>query len=518
MIAFSFSRQHRCNLAVLLTALAIPPFAGCFDDPPDVLKIICTGDKTCPSGYSCAIPSGQTQGKCVNQSPSLDGATPLDSSNDRSSTDQSTTSTFDGPAQGLDLAQALDVAADAPIPSPDSSDASLEASVPDAPSTGGATGTGGNATGTGGASGTGGNGTGGSGTGGTSGTGGNGSGGSGTGGATCQLKSRDCTSSLDNDCNGTPDKQETTYCACPVGQSRACQEHPGYDGVGLCKAGSQTCAASGDKTTSSWGECSGAVGPSTRNCTSSADNDCNGTPDNQETAYCQCLPATSQSCLPPSMCTSGSQTCTASSDKTTTSWGSCTGYTSPSIMYRDYDGDGYGDPLNSNQVCSGASGYVSNNDDCDDSNNYFRPGVSICGTVTQKKTCTAGGHGVASTETCDQGCINGNCRTDGTIGLPGYVTCLSSNSQRCLVGDGCKTSDGTCGVTNTSHFYCDGPNDCPGQECWLIAVHGWIEARCQATRPEDSTVYRVCDPLASLCALPFTCIKNWDYYPIYVCN
>jgi hypothetical protein len=99
----------------------------------------------------------------------------------------------------------------------------------------------------------------------------------GTGGATCQPKARDCTSSADNNCNGTPDNQETTYCACPLGQSRACQEHPGYDGVGICKAGSQTCAASADKTTSSWGTCTGAVGPSTEVCDAAGlDENCNG--------------------------------------------------------------------------------------------------------------------------------------------------------------------------------------------------------------------------------------------------
>jgi hypothetical protein len=187
-------------------------------------------------------------------------------------------------------------------------------------------------------------------------------------------------------------------------------------------------------------------------------------------------------------------------------------------MYRDFDGDGYGDPLNSNQVCSGTTGYVSNNDDCDDGNKDFHPGVSICGTITQKKTCTAGSHGVASLQPCDQGCINGDCRTDGTIGLPGYVTCTNTSSTRCLVGDGCKTSDGTCGVTNESHFYCDGPNDCPGQECWLFNPPRWLETSCRATRPADDSYHMVCDPLASLCVPPLTCTRFSDYYPIYICQ
>ena len=322
----------------------------------------------------------------------------------------------------------------------------------------------------------------------------------GTGGATtCQPKARDCTSSLDNDCNGTPDNQETAYCACTMGQAHTCQEHPGYDGTGICKAGSQTCAASSDNTTSAWGACSGSVGPGTRNCTSSVDNDCNGTLDSQETTYCQCTAGKTQSCLPAGMCTAGSQTCAASSDKTTTALGPCTGYTGPTTQYRDYDGDGYGNPAQSAQVCPGTSGYVGNGDDCDDGNSAFKPGVSICSTVTQKKTCSSGGGGVASVETCDLGCINGNCRTDGTIGVPGYVSCTSTHSPRCLAADGCNIYDGTCGATTSFVLYCDGPNDCPsGEKCWYYSVRGYTELKCYSSQP-DNNYLEVCDPLASTC-------------------
>jgi hypothetical protein len=321
----------------------------------------------------------------------------------------------------------------------------------------------------------------------------------GTGGATCQPKPRDCTSALDNDCNGTPDKQETTFCACAVGEARPCQEHPGYDGTGVCKAGSQTCAASADKTTSSWGACSGAVGPATRNCTSSADNDCNGTADSQETAYCVCSTGKTQSCQPAGACTSGSQTCAAGSDKTTTAWGPCTGYTGPSTMYRDLDGDGYGNPAQSAQICPGTAGYVSNADDCDDSSAAFKPGVSICGTVTQKKTCPSTG-GVAAVTPCDQGCLNGTCRNDGTIGVPGYVSCTSSHTPRCLTGDGCNISDGTCGVAAPDGIHCDGPNDCPaGQKCYFQASRSGAVANCYTPNPQIGYGYEVCDPLANTC-------------------
>jgi hypothetical protein len=88
-------------------------------------------------------------------------------------------------------------------------------------------------------------------------------------------KARDCTSGLDNDCNGTPDNAEVA-CQCPGGNppggSRACNTHP-QDGVGICHAGSQTCIASG--STSSWGGCSGDQGPLGEQCDGN-DYDCNG--------------------------------------------------------------------------------------------------------------------------------------------------------------------------------------------------------------------------------------------------
>ena len=105
-------------------------------------------------------------------------------------------------------------------------------------------------------------------------------------------------------------------------------------------------------------------------------------------------------------------------------------------MYQDSDGDGYGNPAQTALVCPGTAGYVSNADDCDDSNSAYYPGVSICSTVMQKSTCVSGGGGTPALQACDQGCINGACRSDGTIGVPGYVSC--TNSSHCLAADGCQ--------------------------------------------------------------------------------
>ena len=45
-------------------------------------------------------------------------------------------------------------------------------------------------------------------------------------------------------------------------------------------------------------------------------------------------------------------------------------------FYADTDSDGYGDPASTTQACSAPSGYVANDDDCDDSDSAVNPGAS----------------------------------------------------------------------------------------------------------------------------------------------
>jgi hypothetical protein len=52
---------------------------------------------------------------------------------------------------------------------------------------------------------------------------------------------RDCTSDLDNDCDGQFDNVLDDVCACLPGTAEPCQEHPGLDGQGQCRAGLRTC-------------------------------------------------------------------------------------------------------------------------------------------------------------------------------------------------------------------------------------------------------------------------------------
>ena len=495
-----------------LASLALALIAqGCFTSPNklDVTTVQCQVADDCPAGYECKYP-GRIGGCCkpndLTCGTGID-ASPSDIPGPISGLDAPVDAwqqTYDGALRdGAELAQNAD-AQDVPISmgnevgqtqdglsSLDTTDAPLPgtggmggAGVGGTSGTGGVPGSGGSASSAGGAPGSGGvvssggiTASGGAvGSGGTVATGGMiGTGGlTGTGGATCQPKARDCTSSADNNCNGTPDNQETTYCACPLGQSRACQEHPGYDGVGICKAGSQTCAASADKTTSSWGTCTGAVGPSTEVCDAAGlDENCNG----QSNEGCACVNGASIpcDCGPATTCTNGQK-------------GICS--VSKVTLYRDSDGDGYGDPARPAMVCPGTAGYVSNNDDCDDSNSAFKPGISVCATNSiTRNWCVSGGGGVTNTEACDQGCYNGICRTDGTVGLPGYVTC---GSFRCLTSDGCNA--GGCGGS----VACDGPSDCStGDVCWTWNTRDGTTAACLGAGQGGD--YVVCDPMANTC-------------------
>jgi hypothetical protein len=85
-----------------------------------------------------------------------------------------------------------------------------------------------------------------------------------------------CDSIADNNCNQIPDNQEST-CSCdPIATpTGTCNEHPGYDGFGLCRAGERQCIATGE--TSNWSVCVGDIGPSIEACNPTApDSNCTG--------------------------------------------------------------------------------------------------------------------------------------------------------------------------------------------------------------------------------------------------
>jgi hypothetical protein len=123
---------------------------------------------------------------------------------------------------------------------------------------------------------------------------------------------------------------DASSCPCtPLGATQPCNEHPGKDGVGICRAGSQTCRASG------WSTCAGYVDPLGRDCSSALDNDCDGRPDNQIDSSCRCAPGASAPCnthpgkdgVGP--CRAGSQSCVLAAPPSTSTYGACGGDVAP---------------------------------------------------------------------------------------------------------------------------------------------------------------------------------------------
>lgn len=124
---------------------------------------------------------------------------------------------------------------------------------------------------------------------------------------------RDCRSGADNDCDGRPDNSVDEICRCIPDSTRACEEHPGSDGRGPCRAGLQVCVSSSNGGASDWGACMGSVGPSaTDSCvTAGDDSDCDGTPN----SGCPCVDGTTVPCGPElaiGTCSRGVSTCMGS--------------------------------------------------------------------------------------------------------------------------------------------------------------------------------------------------------------
>jgi hypothetical protein len=154
----------------------------------------------------------------------------------------------------------------------------------------------------------------------------------------------DCTTAVDDDCDGVPHESDVG-CVCAPNAQRSCYSGPtGTAGVGICTAGLQTCDASG----TAWGSCTGEVLPDTETCTSSLDDDCDGQA-NESGADCVCVPATQRTCYSGPAGTAGIGACMAgmqACDASGTSFGTCMGEVIPATencgTVTDEDCNGFG--------------------------------------------------------------------------------------------------------------------------------------------------------------------------------
>ncbi len=124
------------------------------------------------------------------------------------------------------------------------------------------------------------------------------------------IPSTEVCDNLDNDCNGKVDDNLSRACYTATSNTM---------GVGLCKAGTQTCSAG------KWSACTGEVIPAKEIC-DNKDNDCDGKTDDNLSQTCYTGKAGTKGVGP---CKGGSQTCAAGK------WGTCTGEVLPTTEICD---------------------------------------------------------------------------------------------------------------------------------------------------------------------------------------
>jgi hypothetical protein len=99
---------------------------------------------------------------------------------------------------------------------------------------------------------------------------------------------------------------------------------------GICKFGKRTC------TNGAWSECVGGVFAMSRDCSSNADNDCDGQPDDALDDVCRCPVGGSQACDEhegfddKGPCRAGRQACVLAAGSVSSDWGACAGAVGPS--------------------------------------------------------------------------------------------------------------------------------------------------------------------------------------------
>lgn len=191
----------------------------------------------------------------------------------------------------------------------------------------------------------------------------------------------------------------------------------GTTDVGACVLGTTTCE------NQRFGECVGAVLPATRDCRATADNDCDGRPDNTLDTACTCTVGAVRACNTHpedgvGLCRPGSQTCAVGASGATSTFGTCTGAVGPAA--RDCtsaaDNDCDGSPDNTlDTVCACEIGTVAA---CGthpglDGIGTCRAGQQLCvagpGNSTASYAACAGSVGPAVADSCDVRGNDANC-------------------------------------------------------------------------------------------------------------
>jgi len=305
---------------------------------------------------------------------------------------------------------------------------------------------------------------------------------------------RDCTSDLDNDCDGQPDNVVDDVCRCVPESVEPCEEHPSLDGRGPCRAGLRTCLAGEGSATSDWGVCEGAVGPQELDscAVSGDDSNCDATPN----GGCPCVEGQTAPCGPSSdegICQRGISTCTNAA------FGSCVGAVFPATRNcgspQDNDCDGRPD----NTVDTICSCVIGDTEVCgehpgQDNVGRCRAGTRRCeagaAMVTSRFGACSGSVGPAAQDLCTVLGDDSNCD-----GLPnGGCACVSGQGNGRCANDARNSrcnAQGQC-VACQANADCSlvsgGRNFCVAGQCIAKAADGspcQQDVECTSNRCRD---------------------------------
>jgi len=306
-----------------------------------------------------------------------------------------------------------------------------------------------------------------------------------------------CTNTVDEDCDGTVNEDCPTICQ--NGETRSCYRGAaGTAGVGLCRAGTQTCAANG----TTWSFCSGERWPLPREYCfdTTTDEDCDGTVNEG----CSCVVGQTRSCYSGSagtqgvgVCRAGIQRCHMGADQGSF-WSACSGEVLPSpedcsnpadencdgtsacgectpgqtrACYSGPEGtQGVGICVAGSQTCGPTGSWqactgevtpqpaerctTAEDDDCDGQSNESPP--CVC-TAQETRACYSGPAGTQGVGRCRAG--SQACATSGEAWEAACTGELLPEYERC---------DGT-------DRDCDGASSCTGAWTWSTPLSGGPE-------------------------------------------
>lgn len=243
-------------------------------------------------------------------------------------------------------------------------------------------------------------------------------------------RSEDCSTTVDEDCDGQASYNDSDCQSCVPNSTSSCN----LSLPGLCGVGQQTCQLNGTGTRWEWGTCVQLTFPDQQAevCSSSTDEDCDGKVGSADSDCQSCTPALTRACTlaVPGICAAGQQTCSLDSASGRWEWGGCT-----QLIFA---GDRAEDCTTSqDEDCDGAAGVA--DADCQCTDNSTCSGGLVCLSQTCQE-CSA-------TSQCSnqQACIAGRCETCTTNGDCGSdYTCQSGQCiHNCVAGSQVFAAAGT---------------------------------------------------------------------------